>query len=331
MKKDIYNYNTFGIDISSEIQIPELEKSSSRGSDIKIRYGKIDKPNFEDGSRSSRTIKYGDGFLCYIKGTGGVRVCDRKKIIISPENGSEERGFRFLVSGIGLGLLLHLRGFVTLHASAVAIQDRVVAFIGQKGMGKSTTAAALHAHGYPVVTDDLLVLDTTHDCVMAYPGFPHLKLTPESIAGSVNKNPDHIPKIDPGGPKHSLAAERSFEKDTLPVECIYVLDYQEEGEDAEEPKPPYSREIGGKDAFIELVRNSYVARLLPEEAVSKRHLKHSAEVAQAVSVRHLYRKLSLEHLTELVSYIEQDQELNERPPAIGRNSPCSTEGKKADL
>jgi hypothetical protein len=186
----------------------------------------------------------------------------------------------------------------------------VVAFIGQKGMGKSTTAAALQAHGHPVVTDDLLVLDTAYSRVLAYPGFPYLKLTPESIAESVNENPDRIPKIDPEGPKHSFAAKGTSVEDTLPVECIYVLDYQEEPDDENGHTLPYSEEIKGQEAFIELVRNSYVARLLPEEAVSKRHLERSAEIAQAVSVRRLYRKLSLEHLTDVVSYIEQEQILS---------------------
>ena len=307
----MYKYKTLGIKISSEIQIPELEKSEVKCPDVRIEYGKLESPNLKSENEFSKTIRDKNGFLCYIKGEGGVRVCDKSKIIVSPENGSEKRGFRFLVSGIGLGLLLHLRGFVTLHASAVAVQDRVIAFIGQKGMGKSTTAAALHAQGYPVVTDDLLVLDTANDCVRAYPGFPYLKLTPESIAESVNENPDRIPKIDPGGPKHSFEAEGTFAKDTLSVGCIYVLDYQEEREEGKKPALPYSREIEGKEAFIELVRNSYVARLLPEEAVSKRHLEHSAEIAQAVSVRRLYRKPSLEHLPELVSHIEQAQHIEQ--------------------
>src|SRR5579862_2093768 len=42
-----------------------------------------------------------------------------------------------------LGLLLRLRGVVCLHASAVSLGGRAVAFAGPAGAGKSTTAAAL--------------------------------------------------------------------------------------------------------------------------------------------------------------------------------------------
>lgn len=54
--------------------------------------------------------------------------------------------------------LLALRGQVVLHASAVAIGERVLAFAGPSGAGKTTTArAAVHA-GATAVSEDLLVV-----------------------------------------------------------------------------------------------------------------------------------------------------------------------------
>ena len=302
MKKTSHIYSSFGINISSELCIPEMEEKTKGEVQAHIEYGNIEKPTLPDGKYSSRVSKDEEGFLCYIRNMGGVRVLDGSKIIVSPEEGAEEKGFRFLVSGIALGLLLHLRGLVTLHASAVAIQDHAVAFVGPTGMGKSTTAAALHSRGHSIVTDDLLVLDTAGDSVQAYPGFPHQKLTPESITKSANEDPDRVPKIDPEGPKHSFAAEKNFLDEPLPLRCIYVLDYQED-----EPSTPFSEAIKGKDACIELVRNSYVARLLPEEAVSPRQLKRSAKITQAVPVRRLYRNKSLSDLSTLAAFIEDEQ------------------------
>ncbi len=55
--------------------------------------------------------------------------------------------------------ILSLRGHVVLHAAAVAIQDRVLAFSGLSGAGKSTTARALVAAGAISVCDDQLVLN----------------------------------------------------------------------------------------------------------------------------------------------------------------------------
>ncbi|WP_263784459.1 hypothetical protein [Salinibacter grassmerensis] len=305
-------YSAFGINISSDVRIPELNAKRKGPIHAEIKYGSMESPSLPDRKYSSKVTREGEGFLCYIKSIGGVKVCDDRRIIVSPEKGAEEKGFRFLVSGIAIGLLLHLRGLVTLHASAVVIEGRAVAFVGRSGMGKSTTAAALHSRGHPIITDDLLVLDTTGGSVQAYPGFPHLKLTPESIVKSVNKDPDRIPKIDPGGPKHSFEAEKNFVDEPLPLQCMYVLDYKEDENRPNGFSAPFSEAITGKDACIELVRNSYVGRLLPEEAVTPHHLKRSAEIAQSVPVRRLRREKSLSALSSLAAFIEQEHAPNGR-------------------
>lgn len=304
----MHNYRAFGLDISSEILIPELRKGEGTEGDVTIRYGTVEKPQFDRDDQHSVARWKPDGHVYYIRDIGGVRVENGDTIIARPLSGAEERGFRFLVSGIALGLLLHQRGFVTLHASAVALRDQAVGFVGPKGMGKSTTAAAFHARNHSVVTDDLLVLDTVNGQVRARPGYPHLKLYPESIKGSLNEDPDHIPKIDPTGTKRSYEAKSRVFDRSLPLRCLYVLDYG----DARETELPRSRELKGGEACIEIVRQSYVARLLPNEAVSADYLKRCAEIVKDISVRRLYRRNSLAQLPELVSYIEQEQELHQQ-------------------
>lgn len=311
MEPKTYSYSAYGINICSQIRIPELSSTEDEDFQAFIEYGNIENPIPDTRKYSSKVERTEDGFICYINCIGGAKIIDKSKIIISPESEAEEKGFRFLVSGFALGLLLHLRGLITLHASAVAIRGGAVAFIGQKGMGKSTTAAALHAGGHSIVTDDLLVLDTTEDSVQVYPGFPHLKLTAESIIESLNEDPHQIPKIDPEGPKHSFAAKKNFLRSPLPLQSVYVLDYKTGERKNGQFTLPYSEPVEGKEAIMELVRNSYVARLFPEEAISRQHLKRSTEIAQAVSLRRLYRKKSLDDIPEVVSLIEEEQKSNE--------------------
>ncbi len=63
-----------------------------------------------------------------------------------------------LLRGTVMALLLDLRGSPTLHASAVEIDGRIVAFAGSSGSGKTTTAAMLCAAGARLVTDDVLTV-----------------------------------------------------------------------------------------------------------------------------------------------------------------------------
>jgi hypothetical protein len=54
--------------------------------------------------------------------------------------------------------LLSLRGEIVLHASAVAIDDRIVVFSGASGAGKTTTARAMVQSGAQPVCEDKLVV-----------------------------------------------------------------------------------------------------------------------------------------------------------------------------
>jgi len=87
---------------------------------------------------------------------GTFLVRDGKEIIVDPLPGG-----RMLSSpshfGYGYGRVAASTGFLTLHASAVAINGGVVAFIGRKGQGKSTMAATLM--GGDMMADDMIALD----------------------------------------------------------------------------------------------------------------------------------------------------------------------------
>jgi len=301
-------YRAFGLTIESELPIPELMDGEQEHADVLIRYGHVESPQFDAENPYSKVEKTGYGYKCYIKDIGGVRVEGGSEIVVCPLGDAEERGFRFLVTGIALGLLLHQRGFVTIHASAVSIRDHAVGFMGEKGTGKSTTACAFHVCGYPVVTDDLLVLDVVDGTVVAHPGFPHLKLNPDSIESSLEEDPNRFPKVDPCqgmNTKRSFNAGRGFVRRSLPLQSIYVLDYHDENASAP-PQAPTSEEIKGGQACIELVRNSYVLRLLPEEGISRGYLDRCAEIAQAISVHRIRRNRSLAHLSTLVSFVERE-------------------------
>lgn len=53
----------------------------------------------------------------------------------------------------------HWMGRIALHAGAVVVDGRVWAVLGERGAGKSTAMYSLVKAGYPLVTDDVLILD----------------------------------------------------------------------------------------------------------------------------------------------------------------------------
>lgn len=73
-----------------------------------------------------------------------------------------------------LPLAAVLQGLEVFHASAVAVRNQAIAFVGNSGVGKTSTAAHLVARGAEFVTDDVLALEPSVEGVVAYPGAPRL-------------------------------------------------------------------------------------------------------------------------------------------------------------
>src|SRR5436853_233172 len=80
------------------------------------------------------------------------------------------------------GLPLPQRGHFVLHASSVAIDGKAAAFAGPSGRGKSTLVAALASAGHPLIADDMSVIDTSGAAPVVQPGFPRVKLWPDSAS-----------------------------------------------------------------------------------------------------------------------------------------------------
>jgi hypothetical protein len=70
-----------------------------------------------------------------------------------------------------------LRGYEALHASAVVSPWGAVAILAPSGVGKTTLAVELLGRGWPLLSDDVLVLGAGAEGVLAYPATPHLNVT----------------------------------------------------------------------------------------------------------------------------------------------------------
>ena len=75
-----------------------------------------------------------------------------------------------------LPLAATLQGLELLHASAVEVGGRTLAFVAASGTGKTSVAAHLVAGGGALLTDDVLALEPSVDGIAGYPGSPLLSI-----------------------------------------------------------------------------------------------------------------------------------------------------------
>ncbi len=80
-----------------------------------------------------------------------------------------------------LPLALHARGFEVLHASAVQAPGGVIAFCAASGVGKSSTAYALHRRGYSVWADDAVAFQMLDGSPLSVPVPFDLRLFPDQL------------------------------------------------------------------------------------------------------------------------------------------------------
>jgi hypothetical protein len=124
-----------------------------------------------------------------------------------------------LLGGV-FSVALHLQGLLCLHGSAVGVAGTAVAFLANKGGGKSTIATALCARGATLITDDMLPVDPKEP-VTAWPSVPAVRLLHDSAShlryasGPTHPatNKYHVNELPPD----------QVERRRLPVGAIYEL------------------------------------------------------------------------------------------------------------
>ena len=111
-------------------------------------------------------------------------------------------------------------GGLFLHGSAVAVDGRAVAFIGQSGDGKTTLAGAFAKSGYPVLTEDVIELVPDGDGYLLQPKPSGLRLYADSAAyllGTAESVHDSG-KVDVAD-----AASLPFRSEPAPLAAVFLL------------------------------------------------------------------------------------------------------------
>jgi hypothetical protein len=199
-----------------------------------------------------------------------------------------------------MALLLHQRNVLSLHASVVDIGGAAVAFLGAKGHGKSTMAAALYRRGHWLMSDDIAALDwSDNGTVAVLPGAVQFKLWPDSVANALGADPTSYERLILGGEKRACLVSERLGSEAVPLRAIYILSYGD---------TPNITSIEGQERISVLLAHSYAARfgshLLSGDQASS-HFLHCARLAHGCPVYRLIRPQALDQLDIVAALVEQ--------------------------
>jgi hypothetical protein len=292
-----YRHRAYGLAFHSDLELPEFHRDFMEGADVVIRRRRIDRPYPEPPAATSFQLDGATKFLAW-RSVGRYLIHDQHQIDVDPAPGASEPLVRLPLVGPVMALLLHLRGFLVLHASAIAIGDRSAIFLGDKQAGKSTTAAALVAAGHRLLTDDTLAIDfepSGHPWIV--PGFPQIKLSNDAAIAVADGGRQPQPPPFEGFEKRQHLLVDRFSHDRVAMTRVYVLVRGDKAA-ATSLKPP--------EALMALVRYSYIKRFGSQALgdTAGRHLEQCAALASSVEVNRLETPASLDRLDEVVRLIE---------------------------
>jgi hypothetical protein len=170
-------------------------------------------------------------------------------------------------------------GRLMFHASAVAIDDFCVAFVGNSGRGKSTLAASFAAAGNPFLTDDGLSVEISGDRCIVTPTHPFVRLWDDSQAAIVrdSQQPDRSVQYTRKARFHANHSLPFCDQPRNLRRVFFLGDT--------EPEHPMITALSPVDTLLELVRHSFLLDIDEKHALAG----HFTELAHLVQLPLFYR------------------------------------------
>jgi hypothetical protein len=180
-------YAIYGLRVRSDLQL-DAEVSDEKTCDLVLDLvpetvraesapaGKV-LAEHADRDRGFWVVETAKGYSLGIRGVLEARIAaDFTRVELARAAAASEESLSTFAQGAVLASVLTLRGACVLHASAVELSGKALAFVGLSGSGKSMLAALCCAAGCRLLTDDLLVVEKAGGALSALRGTTRLRL-----------------------------------------------------------------------------------------------------------------------------------------------------------
>lgn len=220
-----YYYLAFGLTISSELPISDLNTIDREveNSDIEIKFKDLNEYSHLLDTTLRKYIVVDKKFIFKIPGAAIFCVQDGREILVSPLNGFDLDQLRLYLLGSCMGAILLQRKVLPLHGSAISINGKAYAFIGDSGAGKSTLARGFLKKGYYLLTDDVIAVSLSpENQAIITPSYPQQKLWIESLE-NFEMNHASFQPIYKRERKYTVPVHSMFKSEDIQLAGIFEL------------------------------------------------------------------------------------------------------------
>lgn len=183
MEQSYYYYRAFGLMFKSCIEHPEfIPEKETEHVDCTITFGEVPKKLRSPENTGGVYQTKGKQFLLKVENVGRYLVENGNSIRIDRAPDASQREMIIFLWASAVAALLHQRGMIIIHGSAVKTGNSAVIFSGRSGSGKSTFASAFSTlNDSLIISDDISAIRINENGIpMVLPGYPMLKLWRDS-------------------------------------------------------------------------------------------------------------------------------------------------------
>jgi hypothetical protein len=205
-----------------------------------------------DATRVAQFFRTPDGCLIRFPSLGDFVVSsDGLHVSCWPTEAATEGTIQHLFLNQVLPMARSRSGALMFHASAVAIDDFCVAFVGPSGRGKSTLAAGFASSGFSFLTDDGMSAQLIDGMCRVAPSHPSIRLWEDTLQALGGEHDRALPVQFTTKARLVAGEHLTFCPATMALKHAYVLG------DGSAPAISIER-LPPSESLVELLRNSFL-------------------------------------------------------------------------
>lgn len=295
------NYLFFGQWITSSIELPEIEPiPSAEGlvNPIQLSFGKVpDQLKNSPTETKPFSIFNEREFLYHIPEIAKYYISEGKEIIIEALSENLTEVLLFFYSN-ALAAVLFQRNLIPFHASGVKInENQIVLFPAPSRTGKSSTAIFLEKKGYPIFSDDTVLLEVIEGKCYATPSYPIMRLWENSIQASDQYETEDGYELRPGMNKFGISLGEKFSHQKMEVAALVFLNSHTDALSVDKLKT--------KDVFLHLANNVYRKQWIAGMKKQMQQFQLISSISQAIPAYLAHRPKSENSFNAFSDAIEQ--------------------------
>lgn len=292
-----FSYNAFGLNIKSEIPLPELSQSyTDEPPEVEILIANLDLEFGNKAYQQGRIIVDGQKVMFQISGAATFKIEDGQRIIVSPIKNADYNKIRLYILGTCMGILLMQRKILALHGSAVAIGGKAYAFVGDSGAGKSTLASAFMNNGFKLLTDDVIPVTIKENGLpFIFPTYPQQKLWDESLQYFDMDSRDYNPLFEREN-KFAIPVHSQYHDSPMILGGLFEITKNESNNIIINP-------INGLERFSRLYNQTFRKSLILRLGLTEWHFIESAKLIKNIKMYQIQRPIEAFTANELVDKI----------------------------